>query len=63
MDPFVVPARGEVELECEATTYEPGPFSCPMYLFYHDSDYFDVKLTITGTAVAPRVADHAPKTP
>jgi hypothetical protein len=34
-----------------------------MDILYYDGDYFDVKLTVAGTAVAPRVADHARPSP
>jgi hypothetical protein len=63
MDPFVIPARSEVEIECEASPNEPGPFSCPMYINYYDGDYQDLKLTVSGTWIASRSANHVASTP
>lgn len=63
MDPFVVPAHSGVEIDCEASTHELGAFRCPMYLAYDDGGFIRVELSVTGTAVVPRVADHAPKSP
>ena len=64
METFDIPARGHFDLECEATTYGPGEFRCPLFLNYYDgSDYHQVELSVTGTAIAPRATDHATKTP
>jgi hypothetical protein len=60
MDPFVIPARGEVEIEFEAHTGDPGPFSCPMYIHFFDRGLQGIKMTAKGTWVAPRSADHGP---
>jgi hypothetical protein len=61
---FVIPARGEIEIECVATAHEPGSFNCPMAVnWYYQGEYQGQFVTITGTAVAPRAADHAPKSP
>jgi hypothetical protein len=63
MEPFVIPARSETEIECEATSDGPGPFSCPMLVTYFDGDIRAIKLSVRGTWVAPRNADHASKPP
>lgn len=60
MEPFVVPPRGEVRIECEATPKGPGPFNCPMFIAYYDGDYQGLRLSVTGTWLAPRVAGHGP---
>lgn len=62
MDPFAILPHREVEIECEATPHEPGPFACPISVTYYDGEYHAIKLTVTGTCIAPRNPDHdAPK--
>jgi hypothetical protein len=57
MDPFTIPPKGEVEIECEATPVEAGLFNCPMYITFYDGDYRDLKLSITGNWTVPRKLD------
>jgi hypothetical protein len=60
MDPFVIPARGESEVEFEAHPGDPGPFSCKMGFYFFDRKLDGLVLTVKGTWVAPRSADHGP---
>ena len=63
MDPFLIPARGDVEIECEATPYEPGSFRCPMYITYYDGDYQALQLSVAGTWISPTKSSHDTTTP
>jgi hypothetical protein len=51
MDPFVLPAGGEVEIEYVVSIGEPGPFKCQPYLVYQDGGIQSLKMVVTGTRV------------
>ncbi len=53
MDPFVLAAGEEKEIECIAHAGTAGPFQCPIRIAYHDGDYQLLEMSVRGTWIAP----------
>lgn len=58
MEPFIIPARGEAEIEYEVIPEEPGPFGCRPCIVYADRGIQGLNLSISGTWLASRSTDH-----
>jgi hypothetical protein len=52
-----------LDLECSGTVHEPGPFNCPLFVNFFDGGYGELKMTVHGSGIAQKDANHAAKKP